>query len=84
MITQKGISLPAAGCMGVVGTEMMWEDIFVFSMVVQQNCEETKPNFCLVATTCGGPKSLPCPQEAILYPIQNVVGFLFFVTAASF
>lgn len=28
------------------------------------------------------PGGLPCPQEAMLCPIQKVFGFLFFVTAA--
>lgn len=61
MITQKGIS-PPCGCMAVIGTEITWADIFVFRMVVQQRYEQTKPNFCLVAATCGGPKRASLPS----------------------
>lgn len=61
MITQKGIS-PLCGCRGAIGTEMTSADIFVFCMVVQQRCEQTKPNFCLDAATCGGPRSASLPS----------------------
>lgn len=77
IITQKGISPPCV-CMGVIGTEMTWADIFVFSMVVQQWCEQTKSDFCLVAATRGGPKraSLPSGSHGVSHFKCNWISVL--------